>query len=61
MQMLTNVSVLYAYLVNGLLTYRWHDRHCRHLLHHDTFFNALFSTTLLLPELIEHTLERGVV
>jgi hypothetical protein len=42
--MLTNVSVLYAYLVNGLLTYRWHDRHCRHLLHHDTFFNALFST-----------------
>jgi hypothetical protein len=45
MQMLTNISVLYAYLVNDRLTMAsivGNDRHRRHLLHRDTFFNALF-------------------
>ena len=51
-QMLTNVSVLYAYLVNDRLTMAsnvGNDRHCRHLLHRDTFFNALFLLHFFAP------------
>jgi hypothetical protein len=53
MQLLTYITVLYAYLVKD------------HLIMTSVAdivdITKLFSTTLLLPELIEQTLERGVV